>query len=124
RLLGPEGVVADQAERLGQGGVVVTAVVGGAHDRLDGEGVGGKEVAAADLGGVEAELVGGHVEHPFEEGGGLGPPGAAEGAHRGGVGGDGGDVVRDPGDPVGALGHELGGPPGQPAAETGVGAAV
>src|SRR5439155_25617281 len=45
-------------------------------------------------------------------------------AHRGGVGGDGGDVVPDPGDPVGALGHELGGPPGQPAAETGVGAAV
>src|SRR5438445_232549 len=79
-MLGPQRVIADEAEGLRQGGVVVAAVVGGPHDRLEGEAVGREEVAAANLGRVEPELVGGHVEHPLEEGGGLRPAGTPEGA--------------------------------------------
>ena len=79
-LLGAQRVVPGGGEhgveRLG----VLAGVVVGAGQRRQREGLGREVVAAADLGRVDAELVGGDVEHPLDELGRLRPPGAAVGA--------------------------------------------
>src|SRR5205823_13346681 len=86
RLLGPESGVVDPPQRLVERALVVAAVVAHASRPLVGEGVGGDEVAAAHLGGVEGELAGDRVHQPLEHVGGLGAAGAAVGAGGGGVG--------------------------------------
>ena len=67
-----------RVERL----LVLAGVVVGAGERREREGVGLEEVAAADLGRVHADLVGGHVEDPLDELRRLRPAGAAVGADR------------------------------------------
>ena len=86
---------------------VAPAVVGQAGERGEREGVVGDEVAPAQLDRVDAQLEGGVVDEPFEEGRGLGPSGAAVGAHRGGVGDGDDDVELDGREAVRAVRHPL-----------------
>ena len=84
-LLGEQRRVVGDAQRFVERELVVAAVVVGAHERGVRELVGLDEVLAPQLGGVHAQLVGGHVDDALEERGRLGSPGAAVRAHRRGV---------------------------------------
>ena len=117
-------VVAGDLQGLPQRQVVVADVVGDAGQRAEREALRVEQVAPADLDGVQAQLRRGQVHHPLEVRRGLGPPGAAEGAHRCGVGQHRRRVVGDRRDVVGALRHHEGGAQGQGTAETRVGAGV
>src|SRR5260221_11323052 len=55
-LIASQLVVAGDAQRLGERGVVVATVVLGAHDRFVRELVGLQEVAATHFGGIDTEL--------------------------------------------------------------------
>ena len=65
-LLAQQILVADLVERLLQGGGVVAAVVLPAGRRLVGELLGLDEVLEAQLGGVDADLVGEDVDHALD----------------------------------------------------------
>ena len=88
--------------------LVLARVVVRAARRGQREGVGLQEVLATDLGGVDAEVVGGHVDQTLEELGGLGAPGAAVGGGDGRVRAHRAGVVADLRDLVDALDHRLG----------------
>ncbi len=122
-LLAAQLVVADDLGGDVERPRVVAAVVGQPGERGEREGVVGDEVAAAQLDRIDAQLEGGVVDEPFEEGGRLGPAGAAVGAHGRGVGDGDDDVELDGREAVGAVGHALG-PGRQEGADAGVGAAV
>ena len=124
RLLGPGALDVGEPERLGQRQVVVAGVVGPAGEGVPRELLRLHEVAAPDLLGRHAELVGGDVEDPLEERGRLRPAGAAEGADRRRGGDDRHPVVADPRHDVRALRHGAGRARGEAAAEAGVRAAV
>ena len=86
RLLGAQVVVARRRERGVERLLVLARVVVGAGDRGARERVRLHEVAPADLGRIDADLVGGDVEHALDQLRGLGAPGAAVGADGGVVG--------------------------------------
>ena len=79
-LLGAQLGVARCLQRGVERLLVLTRVVVGAGGRGERELVGREEVRPADLGGIHADLVGRHVDHPLDELRRLGPPGAAIGA--------------------------------------------
>ena len=81
-LLGARRVDVGDPQRLLERELVVADVVGLAGQGLVGERVLGDQVAAPDLLGQDAELLGGQVDDPLDRGGRLGPAGAAEGADR------------------------------------------
>ena len=78
-LLLSEGGVPGQAQRPVQGGRVVAAVVGVAAGRGVGESAGGRQVEAAHLGGVHAQLTRQQVHDPLDEEYALRASGAAVG---------------------------------------------
>ena len=69
-----------------QGRLVIAAVVLQRDRRLVREGVGRDEIAAAQFGRVDAELVGGEIDDAFQQEGRLRPAGAAIGVDRHGMG--------------------------------------
>ena len=73
-LLGPEGLVVDRRERLLHRGVVVARVVLPAERRGVGELLPGDEVLQPELGRVQVEAPGEHVDHPLDEVRRLGHP--------------------------------------------------
>ena len=123
-LLGHQGVVLADPEHLAERQVEVSDVVRRSGRRLVREGVGLDEVVAADLDGVEVELVGGQVDHPLEHRCGLGAAGAAERAHGCGVREDRHGVEGESRDAVDAVRHHPGRTSDQRTAETGVRAGV
>ena len=123
-LLPAQVVVAGHPKGFVEGLGVLAAVVGHARSGGIGKGVVGDEVAAPDLGRIDAELGRRHVHDPLEQGGGLRPAGAAERADRGGVGRHGHRAVIDLRDLVDALGEHVRRPGGHDAAEPGIGTGV
>ena len=107
-LGGPQILVARQLDRSLQRQGVIAAVVGHAGERVEGEGVGGDEVAQADLDGIDAGFDGRLIDEPFEQGSGLGPASTAVCPCRRRVGDRSGDIEPDCGKCVGAVGHPLG----------------
>ena len=103
RRVGEAGVVGD-LEELVEGGVVVAAVVDDGERGLVGELLGLDEVAAAELGGVDAELARRLVDDALELVAALGAAGAAVGVDGHGVGEDRLDVHVGERGPVGAAG--------------------
>ena len=66
-LLGPQSLVIDRHERLLQGRGVVAGVVLPAEGRRIGESVRPDQVPPPDLGGIQIEPAGEHVDHPLDE---------------------------------------------------------
>ena len=120
RLLGPQLRVAGRLHGPVEREDVVAAVVGRADQRRVREHIGGQEVAAAQLDGIDLQLVGRHVHDALEVRGSLRPAGAAERPHRCRVGDGHGHVEGELRDSVDALGHVAGRAHRQPAAEAAV----
>ena len=104
-LLVAPAVVAGEPRRLAEGQGVVAGVVRRPRQRRVRERAVRNQVVEAQLQGVDAEFVGGHVDRPLDEGRRLGPAGAPVGAGGRGVGGDRGDLALRRLERVDALQH-------------------
>ena len=122
-LLATQLVVPDRLGGGAQRQAVAAAVVDVAGERGEREHGVGEQVALAQLDRVDAELVRRLVDEALEQRRGLGPAGAAVGAHRAGVGGRDHHVELDRREVVRAVRHAARAA-GQRRADAGVGAAV
>ena len=108
RLVGEQLRVIGRGEHGVECLLVLAAVVVGATERRERERSRGEEVATSDLGRVDAELVGGDVDHALEHLRRLGTSGAAICGRRRRVRHDGDGMEADLREVVHALAHHLG----------------
>ena len=122
-LLDSQVVVACRTEGQVEAGLVIAAVILGAHGGGHREVLGSEEISASHLGRIHTDLAGEHVDGPFEGEGRLGATGPPVGLGGSGVGDHRPGAVLNVGDVVGANGHRQG-EYGQEGANSRVGARV